>query len=63
MKPDPESYPDVVISGALALALLDVVEYAALRTSEAEDEARAELYAMADALETELRDAGVPPVT
>ncbi len=58
MRADPESYPDVVISGALAVALLDVVEYARLRTADAEVVARVELDAMADALEVEIRDTG-----
>lgn len=58
MSVDPESYADVVISGALAVALLDVVEYARLRTADAEVVARLELDAMADALDVEIRDAG-----
>ncbi|MFJ6019764.1 hypothetical protein ACIQFP_10485 [Nocardiopsis alba] len=60
MDDDSHTYPDVVISGALALALVDALEWAAHRTTGAESTAREEFARMSYALEYEIRDAAPP---
>lgn len=57
---DPYALPDVVISGALALALVDILEWAEHRTRPAETQARAEIGEVLAALTRDVADAPPP---
>lgn len=58
---DDQHFPDVVIAGNLALALLDTLEWAGHRTREGEDTARGQFAQMTHALEREIRDVAPAP--